>query len=109
MTINGADYTLPVFVIGSMLILFGLQFFFCNLKKWRWLRFLPSVYVVLLLVLAAVVYFSSVGKGFFDLSAWLALLLCCYAAFCALAVCLAWVIYRWKNGRGSFLQGVCGK
>ena len=99
MTIHGADYTLPVFVIGSMLILFGLQFFFCNLKKWRWLRFLPSVYVALLLVLAAVVYFSSVGKGFFDLSAWLALLLCCYAAFCALAVCLAWIFSKRIKGK----------
>ena len=99
MNIHGADYTLPVFVIGSMLILFGLQFFFCNLKKWRWLRFLPSVYVALLLVLAAVVYFSSVGKGFFDLSAWLALLLCCYAAFCALAVCLAWIFSKRIKGK----------
>ena len=99
MNIHGADYTLPVFVIGSMLILFGLQFFFCNLKKWRWLRFLPSVYVALLLVLAAVVYFSSVGKGFFDLSAWLALLLCCDAAFCALAVCLAWIFYKRIKGK----------
>ena len=97
MTYNGVDYTLPVFVVSSMLILFVLQIVFFKLKKWRWLRYLPSGYVVLLLILAAVVYVSSVGKGFFDLSAWLALLLCCYAAFCALAVCLAWVICKIKK------------
>ena len=97
MTFNGVNYTLPVFVISSMLILFVLQMLFFRLKKWKWLKYLPSVYIVLLLLLAAVVYFSSIGKGFFDLSAWLSLLLCCYAAFCALAVCLAWVIRKIKQ------------
>ena len=99
MTSNGVDYTLPVFVIGSMLILFVLQILLYKLKKWKWLRYLPSVYVVLLLLLAVVVFFSSIGKRFFDLSAGIALLLCCYAAFCALAVFLAWIFS--KKGKSN--------
>ena len=99
MTINGVDYTLPVFVIGSMLILFVLQILLYKLKRWKWLRYLPSGYVGFLLLLAALVFFSSVGKGFFDLSAGIALLLCCYAAFCALAVFLAWIFS--KKGKSN--------
>ena len=65
MTINGVDYTLPVFVIGSMLILFVLQILLYKLKRWKWLRYLPSGYVGFLLLLAALVFFFFHRKEIF--------------------------------------------
>lgn len=95
-TINGTDYTLYVIVAVSVIVLFTLQSVLCRRAKRMFLKLLPLGYVALTLVLAVACLFGDTG-GFIDLRDAFALILCGYAAICAAAIGLAWLVCRMKS------------
>ena len=94
---NGTDYTLCVFAALSAVLLFAVQYFLCAKARSKALKFSPSLYVVLILILAAVCLVTPDTSGFIDLSSAVALLLCIYAAICLIAVLAALALFRFKR------------
>jgi hypothetical protein len=99
---NGTDYTLPVIVGITVIVLFAVQYGLCAKAKRRWLKMLPLSYVLLMLILAALCLVPGNSSGVIDLSGLVALLLCGYAAICLAAIIAAWLVY-WLKGKK------CGK
>ena len=90
---NGSDYTLIAVPVLSALVLFLVEYLICRKTARRWLRRLPWLYPLLLLVLAGLSLVST-PTGFLDLRELAALLLLIYAAVCAAALVLGWVVCR---------------
>ena len=95
MVINGVDYSLPLIAVLSFLTLFGVQLLLLRVRI-RFLRHLPWIWVIGVLVLAVVGLFGDTG-GWIDLRAFFALLLCGYAAICALGIGLAHLVYMLRR------------
>ena len=95
MVINGVDYSLPLIAVLSFLTLFGVQLLLLRVRI-RFLRHLPWIWVIGVLVLAVVGLFGDTG-GWVDLRALFALLLCGYAAICALGIGLAHLVYMLRR------------
>ena len=93
MMINGTDYTLPFIAIASFAVLFSIQFLLLQLKRLCFLRHLPWVWVVGVLVLAVVGLFGDTG-GWIDLRAFFAAVLAGYAAICAAGIGLAHLVFK---------------
>lgn len=95
--INETDYTVYLIVAISIVLLFAGQFLLCRFGKRRWIRELPAMYIVMVLILAFICAVTSDGSGFIDLSKTVALLLCSYAGMCAAAIGAAWGLYSLKR------------
>ena len=93
MVINGTDYTLPFIAITSFLVLFVIQFLLLQLKRLRFLRHLPWVWVAGVLLFAVVGLFGDTG-GWLDLRAFFAAVLAGYAALCAAGIGLAHLVNK---------------
>ena len=93
MVINGTDYTLPFIAIASFLLLFVIQFLLLQLKRLRFLRHLPWVWVAAVLVFAVIGLFGDTG-GWLDLRAFFAAVLAGYAAICAAGIGLAHLVCK---------------
>ena len=93
MVINGTDYTLPFIAIISFLVLFVIQFLLLQLKRLRFLRHLPWVWVAGVLIFAVVGLFGDTG-GWLDLRAFFAAVLAGYAALCAAGIGLAHLVNK---------------
>lgn len=94
--LNGTDYTIPVFVTVSVILLFLLQYSLCKRCKKKWVKLLSLLYVLLWLVLALVTFMTP-GNGFIDLNPLVAMLFAIYALICAAPIGLAWLVYRQKT------------
>lgn len=93
---NGTDYTIPVFVALSVILLFTLQYTLCRRAKRLWVKLLPLLYVLLWLVLALVTFMTP-ANVFIDLNLLVAMLFAVYALICAVPIGLAWLIYWLKT------------
>ena len=94
---NGTDYTIPVFVMVSAIILFALQSTLCKRCRRLWVKLLPLLYVLLWLVLAVHALLSE-PDGFIDLRGLVAMMFAIYALICAVSIGLAWLI-GWLKSR----------
>lgn len=93
MIINGTDYTLPFVALVSFLGLFGIQLLLLRIRRARFLRHLPWLWVIGALVLSVCCLFEGTG-GFIDLRSFFALLFLAYAALCAAGIGLAHLVAR---------------
>ena len=93
MIINGTDYTLPLIAVASFFLLFALQLLMLRMKRLRFLRHLPWVWVAGVLIFAAVGLFGDTG-GWLDLRAFFAAVLAGYAAICAAGIGLAHLLNK---------------
>ena len=93
MIINRTDYSLPFFILLSVVVLFVLQFLLLRSARLRFLRHLPWVWVAGALVLAVASLFGDTG-GWLDLRSFFFSLLCGYAAVCAAGIGLAHIANR---------------
>ena len=94
---NGTDYTLYVIVGITVIALFTVQYALCVKVRRRWLKMLPLSYVLLILICAALCLVKGDSGEFIDLSGFVALLLCGYAASCFAAIMAAWLAYKLKK------------
>lgn len=94
MIINGTDYTLPLIVVLSFLVMFGIQLFLLRLGRLRFLRHLPWAWVLGMVVLAVASLFGSTG-GWIDLRSFFCALLCGYSAICAAGIGLAYLVNKY--------------
>ena len=95
MMINGTDYSLPLLAVLSFLVMFGVQFVLLRLKRPRFLRHLPWVWVILMLGVAIAALFGDTG-GWIDIRTFFCALFCAYAAICAAGIGLAHLIVKRK-------------
>lgn len=93
---NGTDYTIPVFVMVSVIVLFALQSALCRRCKRLWVKLLPLLYVLLWIVAALLILLGESG-GFLDLRGLAAALFAGYALICAVPIGLAWLMDWLKN------------
>ena len=96
MMINGTDYSLPLFAVLSFFVMFGVQFVLLRLKRPRFLRHLPWVWVFLMLAVAITALFGDTG-GWIDARTFFCALFCVYAAICASGIGLAHLVTKRKN------------
>ena len=96
MMINGTDYSLPLLAVLSFFVMFGVQFFLLHLKRPRFLRHLPWVWVILMLGVAIAALFGDTG-GWIDARTFFCALFCAYAAICAAGIGLAHLVFKRKN------------
>ena len=76
----------------------AVQYSLCiKVKRRRWLKMLPLSYVLLILICAALCLVKGVSGEFIDLSGFVALLLCGYAAICFAVIMAAWLAYKLKK------------
>jgi len=90
---NGTDYTLPLIALASFFLLFVLQLLLLRLKRPRFLRHLPWVWVAGVLILAVAGLFGDTG-GWIDLRAFFAAVLAGYAAICAAGIGTAHLVHK---------------
>ena len=99
--INGVDYTFHIiaisFVILSIAVYFTAQYLLCKKAKKLTVKLIPAYAVLLLIVLAGLVAVSGTGGSVIDLRSFVALVILCYAAICAVSAGLAWLIYKLKR------------
>ena len=95
MMINGTDYSLPLFAVLSFFVMFGVQFFLLRLKRPRFLRHLPWVWVILMLAVAIAALFGDTG-GWIDTRSFFCALFCISAARCAAGTGLAHLVIERK-------------
>ena len=93
MMINGTDLTLPFIALASFFVLFAIQFLLLQLKRLRFLRHLPWVWVAGVLILAVAGLFGDTG-GWIDLRTFFAAVLAGYAAICAAGIALAHLVFK---------------
>ena len=92
LSFNGTDYTF-VFFFGSVFTLFLLQFFLCRKARRCFFKWLPMGYVAALLFLSVACLYGDTG-GFIDVRGFFALVILGYAAICAAAIGLGWLLGR---------------
>lgn len=96
MFFSQGDYTLPLFVVFSFLLMFGGQYLLLRTVRLAFLRHLPWVWVVGILGLAIAALFGDAG-GFIDLRNLFCTVLWVYAIICAMGIALAHWVYKQKT------------
>ena len=99
MIFNGTDYTIPVIVIISIVLLFTVQYILCTKTKKIIIKLIPLLYDVFIMVLGVLTLLMPSGGGFIDLRAAIALLLFIYAVICAASILAAWIVYIVKKNK----------
>ena len=94
--INGTNYTFHLLALISFSLLFMLQYLLCKKANRRVMKLIPVCVVIFIFILATVILFTP-QNSIFDLRGLVAVLLYCYGLVCAVAVGLAWIVYKMKK------------
>jgi len=91
LVVNGTDYTLWIFIVATVVVLFGVQFLLCRKTRKLGIKLLPMLIVVACFVMVPVTMLSSNHGSFLDLRGLVSMLFALYGLICAAAIGAAWL------------------